>query len=556
MSGTGPGSASRAAPFLLAASYALFAWATLSRQYTFDAISYLLDVERTNLSFPLRADRIAYNFFHSQHLLFSLGVYVFYHAWTLAGYAGSVLLPAQILNLIEGSAALGLFYVILHDVTGDRLLSMLFSLLLGFSFAFWDNTAMVSDHMASCLMALILFQALRRTAAGEASAGRIAFLGFLNGLAFLMHQVNGLLGFMFLVALAADGFRLKPLAVYLLAASLTAGLPYLLVGVFLLGNTSGHDFLFWSFYYAMPGVIDVAGHYGSVGAGKVVELLSGIGASVIGGFYWMNRVFEIRPLQRYGVPVLSGLSALLFFFILLKARLARGKRRAGPDQRRSLQLSASWFLAYALLLYWWWPSYYQLWAVPLAGLMIFTATSLHVNMGSPLVKQRLLGSSLALLVVLVCSANAISAYAPSHEIGNNDYYLTTEKIGRSTKPGDLVVIPGDDEYEIYLPFFVRRDVVSLHALLVEHVNDIDETFDDLETEMGRAWNGGHRVFIVSELRDTARVYRDVYELHHLTNEAVSSRFRPYPVLHTVEAGTLTLYELGEPGKHGALKEGM
>jgi hypothetical protein len=534
------------APLLIGASYFLFAWAALSRQYTFDAVSYLLDVERTDLSSPFRADHVAYNFFHSQHLLFSFGVYLFYHAWTLAGYAGSALQPAQVLNLIEGSVAIVLTFIILREITGDVLLSILFSFLLGFSFAFWDNTSMVSDHMASCLMALVLFQALRRTTIGEASMTRIAFLGFLNGLAFLMHQVNALLGIMFLVALWTGGFRLKALFIYLGVAALTGGVPYLLVGVFLLGNRSEHDFLFWCFYYAMPGVIDVAGHYGTVGAGKIVELISAFGASVIGGFYWMNRVFETRPLQRYGVPVLSGLSALLFILMILKARLARGERRAGPAHRTILRLSASWFLAYALLLYWWWPSYYQLWALPLTGLIIFTATYLHVNLGSRLMKQRVIGTALAGVVALVASANALSAWCPSHEIANNDYYVTTMEIGKSTGRGDLVVVPGDDEYEIYLPYFARRNALSLHALLVEHLNNVDETFEDLETEMDRVWKEGHRVLIVSELRDTARVYSDLYELHHLTNDDVAGRFRRYRVLDTLETGTLTLYTLGRP----------
>ncbi|HEY6190823.1 MAG TPA: hypothetical protein VI215_00695 [Bacteroidota bacterium] len=534
------------APALIGAGYFLFSLATLSRQYTFDAISYLLDVERTDLSLPLRAERIAYNFFHSQHLLFSFFVYLFYHAWTLAGYAGSALLPAQILNLLEGSVGLALVFAILRDITGDVTLSVLFSCLLGCSFAFWDNTAMVSDHMASCLMALLLFQALRKTPIEGASPARIGFLGFLNGLAFLMHQVNGLLGVMFLAALWSGGFRLKSLGIYLLAALLTAGVPYLLVGALLLGNSSPHDFLFWSFYYAMPGVIDVAGHYGTVGAGKIVELFSGFGASVVGGFYWMNRVFEVRPLQRYGVPLLGGLGALLFVFIVVRSRLGRGDRKAGPDHRKSLQLAASWFVAYALLLYWWWPSYYQLWAVPLSAFVLFAGTWLHVNVGAPLIRRRALGTALAGVVLLVASANALSAFYPSHQIGNNDYYMTTREIGRRSSPGDLVVVPGDDEYEIYIPFFARRSAVSLHASLVEHLNALDESFEELETAMNGAWEGGHRVFIVSELRDSAVAYRDLYDLHHLSSEAVSRKFRRYAVLDTVTAGTLTLYKLRNP----------
>src|SRR6266581_830385 len=95
---------------MLSIGYFLVGLATVSRQYTFDAISYLSDVENTHLDFFIHPQSITYNFFHSQHLLFSLFVYLFWHFWQLFGYHGSALLPAQLLNLIEGSVTLGITY--------------------------------------------------------------------------------------------------------------------------------------------------------------------------------------------------------------------------------------------------------------------------------------------------------------------------------------------------------------------------------------------------------------------------------------------------------------
>src|SRR6266581_230941 len=95
---------------LVGAAYSLFSWAALSRQYTFDAISYLWDVEHTHLAIPFDSSSVAYNFFHSQHLLFSSTVYFFYHSWIAFGYNGSALLPAQMLNILEGGVTLGLVF--------------------------------------------------------------------------------------------------------------------------------------------------------------------------------------------------------------------------------------------------------------------------------------------------------------------------------------------------------------------------------------------------------------------------------------------------------------
>src|ERR1041385_853026 len=474
-------------PALVGTGYFIFACATISRQYTFDSISYLLDVSRTHLS--IHAGAIAYNFFHSQHLLFSLSVYVFDHIWRLAGYGGSELLPAQALNLLEGSVTIALVFSTLRSITHDSLIAFLFSVILGLSYAFWDNTAMVSDHMASCLMAVLFFRAILGTTLTGAPLSRIAFLGFLNGAAFLMHQVNGLLGVVFLTALAAAGFRPSTLGTYVLSAAVTAGIPYVFVGVVLLGNTTLHDFAFWSFYYAMPGVIDVAGHYGTVGVGKVADLLAGFGASVVGGFYWMNRIFETRPIQRYGVPALSALAAITFLAVMVKSRISRDSRnmgKASAELKKVLRLSAAWFLGYALLLYWWWPSYYQLWAVPLTGLALFGGAYLHRNLGGRIVRRGALAGALAAAAALVASANAVAAYCPSHDIANNDYYVTTMQIAKATAHGDLIIVPGDDEYEIYIPYFAGREAVSLHALHVEHLNDMDESFDELRGSMDRS----------------------------------------------------------------------
>lgn len=536
------------APLALGIGYFIFCSVTISHQYTFDAISYLWDVENTRLTVPLNPETITYNFFHSQHLLFSLFVYFFYHLWEFVGYHGPALLPAQVLNLLEGSLTLGIVCALLQKITKDTRLSVLCSMLLGCSYAFWDNTAMISDHMASCLLAATFFITLVKTSIGTSSLKRIAFLGFLSGAAILMHQVNGLLGIMFLGALSFEktsfGIRFKALLTYVIIAGLTATIPYLIVGIVVLENTTPYDFIFWCFYYAMPGVIDVAGHYGTFSVGKIIDLFTSFGASFVGGFYWMNSVFETRVLQRFGVPILSAVSLVAFLYIMARARIVNNQQGIPELSRKVLRLSAIWFLAYVLLLFWWWPTYYQLWAVPLVAFVIFVATFVHVKFQS-LVQHRLsLQFGLVVLVLSLFTANLISAYLPLHDIDTNDYYITTIAIGGSTAPDDVIVIPGNDEYETYIPYFVKRKVVSLHAVLIDHLNNIKDSFAEIETKITEATSSGHDVFIVSELHDSVRTYADVYELHHLKNEDVAPFFHTFGIKDTLQTGSLVLYKLG------------
>lgn len=309
-------------PYVIGIGYGVFSFLTLSHQYTFDAISYLWDVEHVQLSLPLVSEHIAYNFFHSQHLLYSTTVYLSYHLWMLFGYTGSALVPAQTLNVIEGSLTLALVFRLLQSITHDNGLSFLSCSFLGFTYSFWSNTAMVSDHMASCLFGTLLFTALLNTDISNASPKRIAYLGFLTGCAMLMHQTNGVLGVMFLTVMFIKPYslavRVKALSIYLLSAAVIVAAPYIVIGVFILENTTLYDFFYWCFYYAMPGVMEVSGHYGTITFEKITDVFSGFGASVVGGFYWMNRVFETRPLRLFGVLILAGSALMTFVFVIAR----------------------------------------------------------------------------------------------------------------------------------------------------------------------------------------------------------------------------------------------
>ncbi|MBI1807323.1 MAG: hypothetical protein HYR76_09770 [Ignavibacteria bacterium] len=533
--------------FILGAGYLVFGWMTLSHQYTFDAISYLQDIENTRLSIPLQPEAIAYNFFHSQHLLFSFFDYLFYHLWMCLGYHGSALLPAQILNLLEGAATLGLVSFVLYRMTEDVLLSSLFIAFLGMSYTFWSNTVMVSDHMASCLLAVILFGSLVKTQLQEVSMRRIALFGFLNGFAMLMHQANALLGAMFLVALLSEPLtiaaRLKALLVYTLSAILTVAIPYLIVGVFILGNETIYDFVFWCFYYAMPGVMNVSGHYGTFQFGKLIDLVSSFGASIIGGFYWINRIFETHAFSLYSVPICSAIGLIAFLSVLIIGRTKGRANEIDHQTKKAMRLSAAWFGSYALLLFWWWPTYYQMWSIPFVAFVVLIATYIHSKLRTPLARHPYLQCAIAVVILSILTGNAIAAYIPAHDVANNDYYVTTMAIAQSTKPGDLIVIPGNDEYEVYVPYFIKRKIVSLHAVFIDHLNDRASSFKEIKEKIENAWSEGANVFVVSELRDTANVYADVFDLHNLSMADRQQFFRQYAVEDTLEARSLVLYKL-------------
>ncbi|MBI1804321.1 MAG: hypothetical protein HYR77_07625 [Ignavibacteria bacterium] len=537
----------------IALGYALFCWLTLSHQYTFDAISYLKDVEVTRLTIPLQPQIIAYNFFHSQHLLFSLSVYIVYHLLMFIGYHGTALLPAQVLNIAEGSVVLAILFSILQALTSDSLLAVIASALLGATYSFWSNTAMISDHMTSCLMALVLFWAVWKTNFSTASLWRIAFLGFLNGVAALMHQANVILGVLLLVALWSEKHsarrHISILSVYIISAALILGIPYVLVGVFVLGNTTIYDFVFWCFYYAMPGVMSVSGHYGTFSLDKILIFISGIGASVVGGFYWMNRIFETEPFRLLSVPMLSAValaSSCIALFLLRRGRLQ--DRPLSPRIRLAMQLLAAWFGIYALLLFWWWPTYYQLWAVPLVAGVLLAGLFIHACLDNPLRHRPVFVVLFSMIVLAILTANSIAAFVPAHDTANNDYYTATLSLKSVTSPDDLIVIPGNDEYEVYIPYFIGRKTVSLHSVFIDHLNDRAASFAELKKKMNEAWNERSDVFLFAELRDSDDIYEDVFAMHNLTCADRRQFFDQFSVTDTLSVENVTLYKLERPSK--------
>ena len=176
---------------------------------------------------------------------------------------------------------------------------------------------------------------------------------------------------------------------------------------------------------------------------------------------------------------------------------------------------------------------------------------IHDNLEFSVLNQPGVFFGLILTCLFLLSANTIAVFLPSHDINNNDYYTTTLEIGGKTKEGDLIIAPGNDEYDTYIPYFVRRKLVSLHALLVDNANDLPASLAAVRDSIDETWSRKRSVYLFSELHDTAKVYRDMYELHNLTDSSIAGYFRSFVIVDTLQAGELRLYKLAGPRRQSA-----
>ncbi len=152
---------------------------SLTQVHTFDALSYILDVDRK--PWP--------ELFHPHHLAYGpLGALIRSGAHAL-GWHGSAAALIQATNALAGAAGVALFARLAQRATGRVDLAAAGALLLGSSYAFWYYAVEVEVYTIAALgliIALALLLALLRSP----SPALAAALGVAQGLAVLFHQTN------------------------------------------------------------------------------------------------------------------------------------------------------------------------------------------------------------------------------------------------------------------------------------------------------------------------------------------------------------------------------
>jgi hypothetical protein len=180
---------------LLLLSFALWATIyllTLSDVHTYDALSYILDVEHK----PWR------ELFHPHHLAYGpLGALANRSA-ALLGWQGGAERPLQVTNALAGAVGVALFAVLVaRQGEGQRLpAALLAALLLGSSYAYWYYAVEVEVYTIAAVL-LIVALGLMGAIARNPRPGLATALGLVQGLALLFHQTNLLLSLPALVAL-------------------------------------------------------------------------------------------------------------------------------------------------------------------------------------------------------------------------------------------------------------------------------------------------------------------------------------------------------------------
>ena len=248
----------RAPTWGLAGLFLLFAFlyiVTATRDYTFDAVSYALQIERFGTTGEWRW------IFHPHHLLFNGAGLAFHAVLRAVGFGSDPLGALQAMNAFTGAAGVILFAAVVGRLCGDRSAGMLAGAGLGLSYGYWTCATDGRVNLAGLVVliaALPLVVALLRPERFRRPEGYLLVagaLGAMNGLAALLHQSHALFAAAGLLAIhLSPGSQRRPaLAAYLGAMGALLGMAYGAAAYLAAGAIGPAAILRWALTYAHEG---------------------------------------------------------------------------------------------------------------------------------------------------------------------------------------------------------------------------------------------------------------------------------------------------------------
>lgn len=479
---------------LLVALLCLFLYlSTLTNVHTFDALSYVLDVDRK----PWQ------ELFHPHHLAYGpLGALVRNLAHAL-GQAGSARMPLQITNALAGALGVALFFALLRDQTRRIDLAICGALLLGASYAYWYYAVEVEVYTIAALF-LVLCLWLMARLLRQPTPGQWAALGLFQGLATLFHQTNVLLcvpvALVLLLSLRSTPAqpqtlptKLRRLFVagcwYALPLGLVVGGSYLTVGFGISGFRSWEQFVTWMTKYARTGWWG-----GPITNTKWADLGQGL----------------TDTLAQPGGALLGLLLLGLLLFYLRALALA---------QRNLALCLGLWLLTYGAFFLWWEPDNIEFWiaSLPPAILLLLLA----LGAGGPRWHPG----------VWVALAIGITALGLNYDAivrrGMASYDLQrriASLIATQSTPDDLLMVP-DGLQELYLPYYEgRSNVFSLNQALFTSSGNWDSACAEVQARIKRTLESGIAVVIGAAVQQPEPRFLQRFGL---TQAQVAACFAPY-----------------------------
>jgi hypothetical protein len=470
------------APLLFLVTLGMYL-ATLTQVHTFDALSYILSVERK----PWR------ELFHPHHLAYGpLGALALTIGKAL-GYAGGAAVPMQVVNAVAGALGVACFFRVVEHTTQRIDLGLAMALLLACSYAYWYYAIEVEVYTVAALLLIACLAMLTNSA--TPSVARMLLLGLAQAGAVLFHQTNILLcipiAIWWLLHWRAEPKRIGQLIVcgiaYASSLVLVVVAAYLWVG-FGVSRFSGMDaFLAWMTEYARTGWWG-----GPITLEKWRKLGEGLSETFALG--WGGHV----------VVALVVVGAIGYQLLAISYRLSA--------------MLLTWLFSYGAFFFWWEPDNIEFWIASLPPALLLLALALR--------KLRPWGVASFALIALtiglgITNFNAIEQRGDA----NTDLQRTIARtLAANSTPADLLIVP-DGLQELYLPYYQQHEYfLSLNQAIFDAGGDWNAACTLIYSRIETARYAGATTLIAA---DALQPPAELLARHRLTQPQIESCFAPY-----------------------------
>lgn len=370
---------------------------------------------------------------HPHHLLYN-------HAtrfWLDLTGMENVVRGAALLNALAGAAALALMHAFLSRTAGPRA-AVFWTMLYGISFGTWFYATTIEVYHLPLPLLLTAFgiATLRKLTIGSAVA-----IGCCHGMAILFHQTNILFTIPLLWLLARTRARLPIAVIYLLSATVVAGIPYLIAS-----SIAGESLAHWSTLYWRE--LDL----GHLTWGTIPKALIGAGRFFIGGHfafalddfpaqilrehYLADERYLVRHLSAPAAMILAAVSGAWFLSLGIFTFLHRGGR-SSEKYRTIREALIVWFLTYAVFFVWWEPANVEFWIATMLPAMM--ALAFRTSEGLRESRRYIMW------LMIPAALSAINYFGSIRFLmdSENDYYLHRAQQYQSHQPGETVTLDDD-----------------------------------------------------------------------------------------------------------------
>ena len=469
-------------PLLMAACALGLYLSTLTGVHTFDALSYIRDV-----------DQRAGFFFHPHHLLYSPTGWLFWQSWRLFGYDAGSELALEVLNSLAGAVCgFGLYRLVLR-LTGNVWAALVAGGLLLFNYGLWYFSVEVEVYLLA-LVWLLLVLRLLIVLVTRPRRWTVPLLGLCVGMAALFHQTNGLLVPVVIagVALSPVGWRerIKQLLLSGVAAGGVVALGYSLVGFGYNGYRSLGELRDWMFFYVETG------WWGNAVRDRWTDLGAGLGNSISTQGAWP-------------------------FWLVVVVLLVLGLPQAIKRWPRVVAICALWIAIFGGFFAWWEGDNIEFWIGTLLPLWLLLGVSVaSIRIGRA---GRVLPVVAAAMPLMLAWHN----FPLVERRGDASQDLQRQiavKVREQTSPADLIVTPGG-VMELYLPYYEQRSYVrTLNGVLFETNGDIPAALGRLQYEIDATLHAGLAVLVG---REALELPLDIFQRYPLRQPELDAFWTPY-----------------------------